>query len=954
MCLTDRVPKRCVPKVLCLNEIISVIVEGNILDDVPCRDSDVRCFVDAGESGYYPNLCNNTNVASDCSYMCGKCKHKIYSDAEVYFPFDDLDDDNKFTDKSGFKSEEISGEITLMDQGRRLGAVMINKSSCLDLGEFDGGHKDSTGIYFGYNRKLNVFIVTVNTKKRQYTASFDESIVPVSSRWFMSIVVTCNFRGNKRNSQAELGLGNQYPPPHVATSVPRIPDQIQNSLENLNFSPKVDNSLVYHEGLKVYIEGELKIHERNYTTIPIDNDYDSARIGCVDKDKPWSNFIRVDEFAFWNRVLKPREVFDVAVANSIKTFEEPINQLDSTVSETNNLETATSVVSSLEQIVKTKPLSHNDIKEMVGLWERLAAAQYLPQIKLSRFSRVRASSDKPVQNTTEESLVSKVSDTIDGVLGKTNRGAVKDLSDKEPESLPNLVEAVDDFLGKVSRYSLQNESNGTYEATEIRDSVEIRVKVDSVSKENYEYQHGSSVILETDNRSSVLLVNVLYKGIGNLFPTDHNIDLQYKHNDSEKTNSSYLELGEDILGMSVYDDDSLVNSNIQYKFKLPEINGSDVYPHCVYLDFKNSSKDGVSTVLPYWTDTGCVLLQVAKDSVTCSCSHLTNFAILMQIVPFEISEKDKMALETITFIGCALSIMGGILTVLTFLFLRIYTNRVMIHMNLAVAIIGAQILMLIEEAIARGTAACTAVTLLLYYFNMSIFSWMLVEGIQLFLQIVVVFTSDSKMKIFYGIGWGAPILLATICLAVLNSDLGQHGVCWLSPHDNSIWAFAVPALAVIFTNLVILVIVMKVVYSMSNTMDKPKLAVIRNAVKASVLLLPLLGCTWLFGVLAVSSETVIFQYLFTVTNTLQGFMLFFCHCVWNTEVRESFMRRKAVWDASRHFRVDPVSQAPRVNEIRHEADGRRRTRRDRAGTPSTDSFDMASTPVSNKYGHRRI
>ena len=32
---------------------------------------------------------------------------------------------------------------------------------------------------------------------------------------------------------------------------------------------------------------------------------------------------------------------------------------------------------------------------------------------------------------------------------------------------------------------------------------------------------------------------------------------------------------------------------------------------------------------------------------------------------------------------------------------------------------------------------------------------------------------------------------------------------------------------------------------------------------------PLLGVTWLFGVLSISRQTVVFQYIFAVTNTLQ-------------------------------------------------------------------------------------
>ena len=39
--------------------------------------------------------------------------------------------------------------------------------------------------------------------------------------------------------------------------------------------------------------------------------------------------------------------------------------------------------------------------------------------------------------------------------------------------------------------------------------------------------------------------------------------------------------------------------------------------------------------------------------------------------------------------------------------------------------------------------------------------------------------------------------------------------------------------------------------------------------KAAVILLPLLGLTWLFGFLAVNKESMVFAWIFTLLNSLQ-------------------------------------------------------------------------------------
>ena len=59
----------------------------------------------------------------------------------------------------------------------------------------------------------------------------------------------------------------------------------------------------------------------------------------------------------------------------------------------------------------------------------------------------------------------------------------------------------------------------------------------------------------------------------------------------------------------------------------------------------------------------------------------------------------------------------------------------------------------------------------------------------------------------------------------------------------------------------------------------------RRCVKATLILLPLLGVTWVFGFLSLGSPaTLVFTYLFTICNTLQGTFFFIFHCLLNPDV----------------------------------------------------------------------
>ncbi len=62
----------------------------------------------------------------------------------------------------------------------------------------------------------------------------------------------------------------------------------------------------------------------------------------------------------------------------------------------------------------------------------------------------------------------------------------------------------------------------------------------------------------------------------------------------------------------------------------------------------------------------------------------------------------------------------------------------------------------------------------------------------------------------------------------------------------------------------------------------------RQLFKATVILLPLLGLTWVFGLLSVNSSTIVFAWLFSIFNSLQGLFVFIFHVLRSEKVCASF------------------------------------------------------------------
>ncbi|XP_027048366.1 adhesion G-protein coupled receptor D1-like, partial [Pocillopora damicornis] len=63
----------------------------------------------------------------------------------------------------------------------------------------------------------------------------------------------------------------------------------------------------------------------------------------------------------------------------------------------------------------------------------------------------------------------------------------------------------------------------------------------------------------------------------------------------------------------------------------------------------------------------------------------------------------------------------------------------------------------------------------------------------------------------------------------------------------------------------------------------------RLGIKACLVIIPLLGVTWLFGLLLPVHKA--FAYIFTILNSTQGFLIFALHSMRNTQIKERFKRK---------------------------------------------------------------
>ena len=73
--------------------------------------------------------------------------------------------------------------------------------------------------------------------------------------------------------------------------------------------------------------------------------------------------------------------------------------------------------------------------------------------------------------------------------------------------------------------------------------------------------------------------------------------------------------------------------------------------------------------------------------------------------------------------------------------------------------------------------ACAVFAALLHFFFLAAFTWMFLEGVQLYIMLVEVFESEhSRTKYFYLAGYGVPAIIVAVSAAVDYRSYGTDRV----------------------------------------------------------------------------------------------------------------------------------------------------------------------------------
>ncbi|KAF7231484.1 adhesion G-protein coupled receptor F1-like [Nothobranchius furzeri] len=421
---------------------------------------------------------------------------------------------------------------------------------------------------------------------------------------------------------------------------------------------------------------------------------------------------------------------------------------------------------------------------------------------------------------------------------------------------------------------------------------------------NEELNSTVSINLEDTALNNVFITTLVFSTLYNVMPTRNSMfNFTYFNTSGNETDNGNA-INAAVLLVKL--DKTNVNVSLSYKKHNTSLSQS---PQCVFWNFSLFDKLGA------WDNEGCEFVSDINGTVTCNCSHLTSFSILMST---SIPPDKSLALDIITYIGVGISLASLVMClVIEGIVWRALTKNSTAFMrhvsivNTALSLLMADICFIVSAYVANNLydnpnrykvpiAPCSAVTFFMHFFYLALFFWMLVSGLLLLYRTVMVFSHMSKwimLALGFLLGYGCPLIIAVITVAVTAPKGGyikEDQACWLNwSETKALLAMVIPALTIVVINIFIIIVVLFKMLRrrMGKTVQADENHTLVVIIRCVAILTPLFGLTWSLGIGTMVSPTNDGIHIaFAFFNSLQGFFILVFGTLFDSKIRSLISR----------------------------------------------------------------
>ncbi|KAL1470932.1 hypothetical protein MTO96_040187, partial [Rhipicephalus appendiculatus] len=318
-----------------------------------------------------------------------------------------------------------------------------------------------------------------------------------------------------------------------------------------------------------------------------------------------------------------------------------------------------------------------------------------------------------------------------------------------------------------------------------------------------------------------------------------------------------------------------------------------------------------------WSTAG-ITTNKSGNVTVCTSTHMTAFSLLLDPLPGMVTARHHYRiLSLISYVGCIMSVVGLFFTILTYALFRCLnkdrSGKILLNLCSAMLLLNVSFLVGSLHERFPKLELCLGTAVATHYFLLACLAWMGVEASNMYQMLVHVFATSETCFMLKRVlvAWGIPAIVVGTCLAIdLEPYRNRDDYCVISSKNQFIYyiAFLGISCLILFVNLLVFIMVTRVLFKPrmaeanssksanhnSCSASSPSGSAAANPpitaaqVRGAFTVMTLLGVTWIFGVFAVGEAKTVFQYVFCVCNSMQGFLIFVVRVLQYPEARASW------------------------------------------------------------------
>eukprot|EP00794_Sanderia_malayensis_P016929 gene16929-18636_t len=292
-----------------------------------------------------------------------------------------------------------------------------------------------------------------------------------------------------------------------------------------------------------------------------------------------------------------------------------------------------------------------------------------------------------------------------------------------------------------------------------------------------------------------------------------------------------------------------------------------------------------------WSTGSCHTYYSDRFKTICQCNSIGGYAVVSKVEEKPAGVKG-FSRSFFTQISVAISgfiILGLICCIVNPIIAGcVHMERIKIMLSQDFAFMMVYFSFMIGVAVSENISQADIAAGFIHFFQTSVMSWLLVEGIYNYHSISALFDPEVTSPIFFysTIGWGIPAAFSGAC-AGYPYKLQLSEFSWIKVSGMDLGYFVAGPLVSLLGILLLYVVI---AYELSSWIGSRYDNVFSRAVeyvKRSSLMMVLALLTWISGIMARNKETSLsYNYLFLALYSMQGSAIIYLHLLKNKDISE--------------------------------------------------------------------